>query len=149
MRKMILATAATLSLVSGSALAADLSYPTKAPAYVAPIQNYDWSGFYIGVMGGGGWGRSRQTDTAGTTTGFYDVSGGFIGGTLGYNIQTRPWVWGIEGDGAWARIRGTVATHLRRRHLPHEPELARHRSWPRGLGCWSDHAVHHRWWCIR
>ena len=44
----------------GAASAADLSrrqaMPTKAPMYAAP---YNWTGFYVGINGGGGWGRSR------------------------------------------------------------------------------------------
>jgi hypothetical protein len=29
-----------------------------APAAIAPL--YDWSGFYIGIAGGGAWGKSNQ-----------------------------------------------------------------------------------------
>ena len=36
-------------------------------------------------------------------------SGGLIGGTLGYNLQSGPLVWGIEGDLDWTRIRGSSA----------------------------------------
>ena len=47
----------------------------KAPVF-APV--YNWTGFYLGINGGGGWGHSAWT----TTNGF-DVSGGLIGGTAG------------------------------------------------------------------
>ncbi|MCC7346546.1 MAG: porin family protein [Variibacter sp.] len=109
MRKMALAAAAALTMVSGSALGADLAYrAVPAATVVAPA--FDWNGFYIGVMGGGGWGRSRHIDTAAVTSGFFDVSGGFVGGTIGYNFQSGPLVFGIEGDMAWSGIRGSVTT---------------------------------------
>jgi outer membrane immunogenic protein len=93
----------TLTALAGPGRAADLPrrydpVVPKAPVF-API--YNWSGFYVGVNGGGGWGRSTWT----TTTGF-DVSGGLIGGTIGYNWQYGPWVFGAEGDIDWTNISG-------------------------------------------
>src|ERR1700756_2460595 len=47
-------------LTAHGAVAADLSL---APLYKAPptaaALPYDWSGFYLGINGGGGWGRSN------------------------------------------------------------------------------------------
>lgn len=63
----------------------------KAPAYVSPA--FSWSGFYVGLNGGYGWG-SLDFDGGGSL----DPKGLLIGGTLGYNLQTGSWVWGIEGD---------------------------------------------------
>src|SRR5262249_56674978 len=42
------------------AAAADLSLAPlyKAPPTTAPLP-YNWSGFYLGINGGGGWGRSN------------------------------------------------------------------------------------------
>ncbi len=74
----------------------------KAPAY-APA--YNWSGFYLGINGGGGWGRSNWT-----TTGSFDTSGGLVGGTIGYNYQINQVVLGVEGDIDWADINGTSPT---------------------------------------
>src|ERR1700682_231243 len=68
----------------------------KSPAYTAPI--FSWSGFYIGLNGGYGWGKSNWTNAAGTTTGDFNVNGYVFGGTLGYNIQAGSIVYGIEGD---------------------------------------------------
>jgi len=53
MKKLSLAIA-VLALSAGSALSADLPARTytKAPPMVAPV--YDWSGFYLGINGGGG-----------------------------------------------------------------------------------------------
>ena len=52
--KRILFTTVSLGVLGlmSPALVADLSVYTKAPAVVAPM--YDWSGFYVGVFGGGG-----------------------------------------------------------------------------------------------
>jgi outer membrane immunogenic protein len=41
-----------------------------------------------------------------TGDGHYLVGGGLIGGTLGYNWQRGRWVFGIEGDYAWANVAG-------------------------------------------
>src|SRR3974377_1151670 len=51
--------AVALAGLVGPADAADLSRPvyTKAPPLAAPY--YNWTGFYIGINGGGGWGSSN------------------------------------------------------------------------------------------
>src|SRR6202035_2051875 len=62
------------------------------------------------IAGGGGWGNSRQTDpgiSLVTFDGSYSVSGGVLGGTLGYDWQQGAWVFGIEGDYSWADIDGS------------------------------------------
>ena len=92
-----------IGLGTASALAADLpARPyTKAPI-VSPA--YNWTGFYVGVMGGYGW--SDSIDVAGFTFGTNDINGGFVGGTIGYNWQSpgSPFVFGLEADGAWSDI---------------------------------------------
>jgi outer membrane immunogenic protein len=100
-----------LTVLSGSAMAADLSprlpVYTKAPAIVP---RYNWTGAYIGINGGGGWGTSRfDFSRLGTTTGDFSTSGGLIGGTIGFNWQTSNLVFGVEGDGDWAKIQGSSA----------------------------------------
>jgi outer membrane immunogenic protein len=83
--------------------AADLSLAPlyKAPPSAAPA--YDWSGFYVGANGGGGWGHSWWDAN---TTGIRP-SGGQAGGTAGYNWQTGKVVFGIESDIDWSGINGT------------------------------------------
>jgi outer membrane immunogenic protein len=76
----------------------------KAPAYISPI--HDWTGFYVGVFGGGGWGRHDYSNPASMT---YGSSGGLLGGTAGYNWQAGRIVLGIEGDAGWANISGSGA----------------------------------------
>lgn len=113
MKRILLAAAgALLAGATGTALAADISrrpaaMPTKAPAYVTPL--YNWTGFYAGINGGWGFGRSSWTSTIGTT-GDFDVSGGLVGGTLGYNYQVGQGVFGIEGDIDWSNIKGTTTS---------------------------------------
>jgi outer membrane immunogenic protein len=88
MKKFLLATAGVLSLGAVTAQAADMParMPAKAPAYVAPAL-YNWTGPYVGLCGGGSFGSG--SDAA------------IVGGTLGYNMQSGPWVFGLEGDMNW------------------------------------------------
>jgi outer membrane immunogenic protein len=93
-----------------SAQAADLSSPY--PPY-NPQTGYDWTGFYIGLNGGGAWGQSDQTQIpAATTSGNFRVSGGLVGGTIGYNLQVDRVVFGLEGDLDWAHIGGSASCRL-------------------------------------
>jgi outer membrane immunogenic protein len=108
---MLLAIVATKS----PALAADLPIPFKneMPQFSPPAR---WTGFYIGINGGGGLGPTSQTLTVDplitalgvSTTGTYEVSGALLGATLGYNRQAGSWVLGIEGDIDWSSIGGQV-----------------------------------------
>src|SRR6202035_3074212 len=87
------------------ASAADLSV---APLFKAPppamAPAYNWSGFYLGVNGGGGWGQSYL----GTNTDRIRTSRGLVGGTAGYNYQFQNnFVLGLEGDMDWAHLNGT------------------------------------------
>src|SRR5947209_4434645 len=105
--KQLVGSTLALTLFATSAMAADLA--VRAPArYVAPVSVYNWTGFYVGIEGGGGWGVARQTDPLGFNTG-YNVSGGLVGGTLGYNWQINRLVLGLEADEAWANIRGSTS----------------------------------------
>jgi outer membrane immunogenic protein len=91
-----------------SAGAADLSvaplYKAPPPAEVAQV--YNWTGFYLGINGGGGWGHSYWDTNA---TGI-PLSGGLVGGTAGYNYQIGRAVLGVEGDVDWADLSGTRAS---------------------------------------
>lgn len=110
----IVALVGTIVALAGTpALAADLTY--KAPCCGAPPPPaYSWTGCYLGAAGGGGSGRTQQTDTFGTTSGPYNQSGGLFGGTIGCNYQgthvaSGPnFVFGVEADFSWANINGTT-----------------------------------------
>lgn len=102
-----LATIAALGSFAQAASAADLprrapDYPTKAPIYRA----FDWTGFYGGINGGWAWGDSTF-DIAGARTNT-KPDGGLLGGTIGYNYQWGPNVFGVESDLDWANVRGSA-----------------------------------------
>ena len=108
--KKTLAGITAVALIATPALSADLSRPvyTKAPP-PAPI--FSWTGFYIGVEGGGSWGSSKHVDqpTGLDDTPWFSVNGGLVGGTAGYNWQTGNFVLGVEGDWSWVSQNGSVA----------------------------------------
>ena len=99
--------AAAALFAAPCASAADLSL---APLYKAPptevTQAYNWTGFYFGVNGGGGWGHSFWSAQP-TGVG---LSGGLVGGTAGYNWQVGKVVLGLEGDIDWSGLQGTRAS---------------------------------------
>ena len=109
MKRVILAGIGALAVVTmmGAANAADIqrrqAMPAKAPVYVVP---YSWTGFYVGVNGGGGFGHSTWSGATGSSG--FNTSGGLIGGTIGYNYQMGQTVVGLEGDLDWSNIRGST-----------------------------------------
>ena len=109
MKRVILAGVSAIAVVTmmSAANAADLprrhaAMPVKAPEYVAA---FNWTGAYIGINGGGGWGRSNWS-AIGTD---FNTSGGMVGGTIGYNWQTGPAVFGLEGDLDWSGVKGDTS----------------------------------------
>jgi len=107
MKKLIIG-AAMAAVSSAGAIAADL--PTQAYKG-APVvaQVYNWTGLYVGVNGGYGWGTqdpltlfSNRFDRSS-----FNVSGGMFGGTVGAQIQQGYVVLGLEGDLDWANIKGS------------------------------------------
>jgi outer membrane immunogenic protein len=98
MKKALLTAVSLVALGMAPALAADLPARTytKAPVAMAPI--YNWTGFYLGAMGGYG-----KEDAS-----FAPVSGGFAGGTIGYNWQQGALVFGLEADAAWSDMSATA-----------------------------------------
>jgi len=110
MKRLVLAGIGALAMVTtiGAANAADIArrqaMPTKAVPYV---QAYNWTGGYIGINGGGGWGRG-DTSAPFSSGGGFRTSGGIVGGTVGYNWQMGQTVFGLEGDIDWSNIRGSA-----------------------------------------
>jgi len=92
-----------------TANAADMK--VKALPYKqAPITPaYNWSGFYLGLNGGVGWGDTKWAAPPAFSTG---ASGALAGLTYGYNLQSGSMVFGIEGDIDWADISGSTACGL-------------------------------------
>jgi outer membrane immunogenic protein len=112
MKKIILTRIALAALGCGSAVAADLParVPVKAPAPVMSY-GYNWSGFYIGAHGGGGW-SDRCVTVGGAADGCHDADGWLAGGQVGWNMQTGQFVFGLEFSGSWADINGSHAPLL-------------------------------------
>jgi len=90
--KLIVSAIVALSAILGvtAASAADLAAApraySKAPVVVPPPV-YNWTGFYIGINGGGGWGQTNWLFTTALTTANHSTSGGLAGGQIGYNWQ--------------------------------------------------------------
>ena len=105
-----LAFAGALAGLAGTASAADLArrapppVVTKAPPPV--YVPFTWTGLYVGINGGYGFGRSKWDGLVPSSS--FDVKGGMVGGQLGYNWQFGQFVWGVEGDGDWTDLRGTA-----------------------------------------
>ncbi|MBV8926810.1 MAG: porin family protein [Bradyrhizobium sp.] len=107
MKKLMFVTASLLALGAvAPAVAADLPARTytKAPPLVQAA--YDWSGFYIGINGGGATGRTTWNLVGGPTEGSHDATGGTVGGQIGYRWQQGPVVFGVEAQGNWADFTG-------------------------------------------
>jgi outer membrane immunogenic protein len=106
--KKFLLTGVALAALGGSALAADLparrGMPVKAPEPVS--YGYNWSGFYIGAHGGGGW-SDRCFTFGGASDGCHDADGWLGGGQIGFNVQQGQFVFGVEFSGSWADISGS------------------------------------------
>ena len=107
MRKFLFNSIVFVGLLTGPAMAADL--PVKAPIYetpaVAPV--YNWTGFYVGVNGGGSWGRSNpdvvydpssRLSVAAVSSASQSIKGALGGLQAGYNVQTGAFLFGLETD---------------------------------------------------
>ena len=122
-RHFCLASVYALAL-TGVAGAADLA--VKAPV-VPPVPAFSWTGVYLGIGGGTGWGNNQYSwnqdatlaavaaqmpngggplPLVGGTQGSLPISGGFFGGQLGGNWQIERAVLGIQADAHWADIEG-------------------------------------------
>jgi outer membrane immunogenic protein len=92
MKRLVVGAAALAALGwTASAEAADLNYGQRAPYTVnQPLNAYSWAGPYLGANLGYEWGSVNNNPAK---------PSGFVGGVqAGYNFQTGPWVFGVEGD---------------------------------------------------
>ena len=120
--KYLLAGAIALFAFASANTARAADTPLKAPAPIAPAPS--WTGFYLGAQLGAAW-QDAHTDYGPVAAPFAPViifgfasgliptsapqdGAGFLGGlTLGYNMQSGPVVWGLEGDASWLSVRNT------------------------------------------
>jgi outer membrane immunogenic protein len=127
MKRILLSTASLgmLGLMSqammSQALAADLPY-AKAPSATASV--YDWTGVYVGVFGGGGYGNHNVNNSTGSALPFedftanYSSTGAVGGGEVGYNWQSGSLVVSVEGNLAWTGIKGSDANQFNAGNFP-------------------------------
>jgi outer membrane immunogenic protein len=104
MIRKLLVSAATLAIMTGGALAADLPNVKGPPVFTPPPPVFSWTGLYIGGQLGYGWGHDHTIESVtatGVPDGFYQpfTTGGIAGGGhIGYDYQVSQFVFGVEGD---------------------------------------------------
>ena len=112
MKRILLSSITIAALLPVIASASDL--PTRSAPYQAPIVSsipvYNWTGIYVGLNGGYGWGNQ---DPLNLITNRFDgasvaFSGGVFGGTAGAQIQSGHVVIGFEADLDWANMKGSA-----------------------------------------
>jgi outer membrane immunogenic protein len=87
-------------------LAADLGV---APIYKPPAPVINWAGSYIGVAGGAAWGTANvHNDFTGDQSNAFDLHGGILGTTSGFNFQNENLVYGFEGNTSPTGNRGSA-----------------------------------------
>ena len=100
----------------GIAFALSLASTVPANAYGPP---FSWTGLYVGVNGGYSWGRAdlgvsgtvvvNDFPIEGTVSDRANVNGWLGGGQIGYNVQSKGWVFGVEADFQWTGQDGEVS----------------------------------------
>jgi outer membrane immunogenic protein len=105
--KAILGVLALSVTVATPVMAADMRMPVKAPP--APIITlYSWTGCYIGAHVGGAFARPKFHDRLINSAidlpdHDHNLNAFIAGGQIGCNVwQSDRWVFGIEGQAAWA-----------------------------------------------
>lgn len=118
MKKILLGAIATVA-VSSTAFAADLPARTYTKAPVIAASAYNWTGFYVGVHGGGDWFNKNWylpvspincggfPNCVGSNQGDHSASSWLVGGQAGYNYQVGQWVLGVEGQASWTNLNGS------------------------------------------
>jgi outer membrane immunogenic protein len=108
----------------GAATAADLPARTYSKAPMMVEAATDWSGFYIGINGGGAWGRAKTSlNATNNPVGFFNLdnipgvnaagtnrintSGAVAGGQIGYVWQAGKGIFGVEAAFDWTNLKGS------------------------------------------
>src|SRR6266567_1602532 len=112
MKNIVFAGLAIAAVAATPVFAADM--PIKAPPRPV-VAAYSWTGCYVGSTLGGKWGQSkhisqesesnvrRGSDITGDPI---HIAGYLSGGEVGCQYQAGNFVFGVEADGAWARVFG-------------------------------------------
>jgi outer membrane immunogenic protein len=122
MRSALLTATALLACLT-AAHAADM--PVKAAPMAPPPAT--WTGFYIGINGGGAWGSvdPRAVDVGPFPDGFFapgniaavqaggsqsfNTSGGLAGGQIGFLYQGGQTIFGVEASFDWTNLNGSAS----------------------------------------
>lgn len=87
------------------------AYGSVLPYKAAPAgARHDWSGPYVGIVGGGEWSRSKHLNNNNDITAPFNVDGALLGANVGYNAQfAGVWLFGLEGDMSWSNASGKTS----------------------------------------
>jgi outer membrane immunogenic protein len=106
MKKILMACAAVAALaLPGVGHTADLA--VKAPP--APPAAPNWTGCYVGLHAGAGWGDKWWSDRNVTDNVTYPTSGWLAGAQFGCDYQSGPLVIGAEASWSWTNAEGNGA----------------------------------------
>ncbi len=126
MKRLLVGSIGLVWIAGGAALAADLPKAAYKAPPAAPVVADPWTGFYVGLNGGGSISRNRTSDTTvmpalAATTGFpvfdfanfsHSPAGAVFGAQGGWNWHALPsWVLGVEADWQWSDQSETVCTY--------------------------------------
>jgi len=110
--KRILFSSVALGVLAQAVPAMSADLPVKALPPVAQV--YDWTGIWVGGIGGYAFGNHNLNNALGfqpvgytNFTANWESHGPFGGGEIGYYWQSGQFVLGIAGDSAWSNINGT------------------------------------------
>lgn len=104
--------AALAAGLASPAFAADA--PAAKPLVKVPAPaGFNWTSCYVGVQGGGSWGKSEDVARAGdavgpTISGTFNPTGGVAGGAFGCDFQIEKTVLGFENDASWTNKHGSA-----------------------------------------
>jgi outer membrane immunogenic protein len=114
--------AAAVLMCAGGAYAADM--PLKAPSAAPPAPT--WTGWYVGINGGGAWGSDNPTAVDVGPDSFFAggnvpavqaggsqtvrMSGGLAGGQAGFLYQAGQAIFGLEAGFDWSGLQGSRVT---------------------------------------
>ena len=107
MRRVLLTTMSLLAFAATAAVAADLprGMPARAPAAYVPVA-YNWTGFYLGINGGYGWGRSNWNGYGSNT----NLSGGMAKMLPNHHITKPVYIGEVKADGQFNTVWKSAGT---------------------------------------